>query len=76
MTFAQRTWLEAEFAKKIEFKECIWAEFQKVITEKWSDRSIKGHMERACGDIGGTAALELPMAKRIRQFFDAVAASG
>ena len=78
LTFAQRKWLEAEFAKKIELKDGTWKEFQTAITKKWSDRSIKTHVERVYGDISGKGApaLERAMDKRIRQLFDAVVASG
>ena len=76
LSFAQRKWLEAEFAKKIELNESTWEEFQKAVTAKWADRTIKTHLERVYGDLGAKEALERPMAKRIRQLFDAVLASG
>ena len=76
LSFAQRKWLEAEFAKKIELKDGTWEEFQKAVKTKWPDRSIKTHLERVYGDLGAKEALERPMAKRIRQLFDAVFASG
>ena len=50
--------------------------FQKAATEKWADRTITSHLERVYGDLGAKDALERPMAKRIRQLFDAVVSSG